>query len=137
MATGRRFGDQRRLEARHEVERQERAVDRHGGDVAGLRRLAHRPGHAGVQAGERAGIALDAVGDDRQAIAGKARGVAVGVDDDAADLRAQPREDVRSIGLPPMSRSAFSRPPMREDRPPASSTPVTSPSISLVRMEAI
>src|SRR5688572_8129783 len=93
------LGKQRRLEARDEVERQEGAVDRHAGHVAGLRRFTQRPGHAGVQAGERPCIALDAVGYDRQATTGKARRVAVSIDDDAADLRTQAFEDMQKHRL--------------------------------------
>ena len=64
-----------------------------------LRRLTPCPFDARVQPGKRSGIALDAVGDDRQAMAGKAGRIAIGVDDDTIDLRPQPRKHVQEHRL--------------------------------------
>jgi hypothetical protein len=52
-----------------------------------------------MQPGERAGMPLDRVGDDWQAIAREARRIVIGDDDDAVHLRAQARDDVADHGF--------------------------------------
>ena len=74
-------------EAGDEVEGEEGGVG--GGGDDGVGPLPRRPVHAGEDAGERAGVAGDAVGQDRQAEGGEAGGVAVGVEREEVDLRAR------------------------------------------------
>ena len=77
----------RLAEPRDQVARKERRVGRDGRDPGTVRPLGARPLHAGQHAGERAGKALDHVGRDRQAEAGKARRIAVGVEHQRRHLR--------------------------------------------------
>ena len=76
------------MQARHQIFRQERTIARHADQPFDLRRVRRRPIEPGENAGERAGKIRHAVGDDRQAGIGKARRIAVGVDDDAARIAA-------------------------------------------------
>ena len=79
------------------------------------------PVEPGEDAGERAGEIRHAVGDHRQPGVGKARRVAVGVDDDARRIAAAGVASTRSrIVTPPMPMRALSPPPMRRASPPAS-----------------
>ena len=73
-----------------QVRRQEGCVRRDRQDPARVRRVGGRPGHPGQHAGERAGLAGQQIGGDRQAEAGEARRIAVGVQDQPADLRRDP-----------------------------------------------
>ena len=85
-----------------------------------------RPQHARKYARERTDISIDGVGDHGQLEGRKAGGVAVGVDDKAPTCGARRQTTWASIGLPLRSSRPLSPPPMRRERPPASTTPVTS-----------
>ena len=61
--------------------------------------VRRRPVEAGEDAGERAGEIRHRVGDHRQAGVGEARGIAVGVDDQARALRRHAREHALEDGL--------------------------------------
>ena len=58
-----------------------------------------RPVEPGEDAGERAGEIRHDVGHHRQAGIGEARGIAVGVEDDARALRREPRQHALENGL--------------------------------------
>ena len=73
-----------------QVRRQERRVRRSRQDPARVRRVGGGPGHAGQDTGKRAGLAGQDVGGDRQAEGSEAARIAVGVQDQTADLRRDP-----------------------------------------------
>ena len=88
----------RGVQARDQVGRQEGRVGRHAGDPRAIGGGRGSPVEAGEHAGERAGEAFDAVRDHRQAKGGEAGGIAVGVEDEPAHLRADAPDDPRQDG---------------------------------------
>ena len=80
-------GAARRVQSRHQIGRQERAVARHACHPFALRRMRRRPIEPGENAGKRPGKIRHAIGHDRQTGIGKAGRVAVGVDHKARALR--------------------------------------------------
>lgn len=83
-----------------EVRRQERRVGGGCDDIRHLRTLRVNVIHPRQNPGERTREALYAVGDDREAEGGKARRVAIGVDDEARALRPQTLDGVRDDRTP-------------------------------------
>ena len=85
--------------------------------------LRRRPVEPGEDAGERAGEVWHRVGNDRQPELGKARRIAIGVEDDARRIAASAaRSRARGSCGRRSGCSALSPPPMRRARPPASSS---------------
>ena len=80
----------RLMEPGNEIARQERAVAGHAHDPLDGGRVRRHPIEPGQDASERAGEARDVVGDHRKPETGKARDIAVGVDEQARGLRAEP-----------------------------------------------
>ena len=81
---------ERRGQPGHEIAGEERRIAGHGDDV-----VAARGRHPRVQAGERPGESADGIGHDRVTQRAIPVEVLVGVDQDVADLRGEPREHVR------------------------------------------
>src|SRR5580704_19206105 len=82
----------RLMETRYQILWQEWAISRYADKPFDGGRIRSRPIETCKDAGEGTGEIRHAVGDHGQAGIGKARGVAVGIDDDAAALRHQARE---------------------------------------------
>src|ERR1700686_5406344 len=77
----------RLVQARPQILRQERTIARRADEPFDVWRACRRPIEARKNAGERPGEIRHAVGDHGQAGIGKARGIAVGIDDEASALR--------------------------------------------------
>ena len=86
------LGFERAMQPRHQIARQERAIGRGAQDELYLGPVRRSPVERRQNAGERSGKIGDAVGNDRQAERRKARGIAIGVEDEAVALRLQPRD---------------------------------------------
>src|SRR5439155_15754988 len=76
-----------------EIGGQKRRIGSNARDVGAVRTKRGGPIEAGQHAGERAGEARYAVCRDRQRVARKAGGVAIGVEHEPVDLRPQPLDD--------------------------------------------
>jgi len=90
----------RGVQAGDQIVRQERTVTRHAGDPFALRQMQRRPIEAGENAGERTSKIGHAVSDYRQLGIGKARRVAVGVDQEIGALRLKASEHAFKDGDP-------------------------------------
>jgi hypothetical protein len=86
-------------QARDQIRRQERRIARRGRDIG-----SRRPGHPGVQPGERPREAADFVGHHRVAERRVAIEILIGVDDERSHLRRESLEDVRDH-RPPVQRN--------------------------------
>ena len=86
------------MQARHQILRQERTIARHADEPVAVRRMRGSPIETGKNAGQRSGKIRHAVGDDGQAGIGKARRVAIGIDDDAIALRREAGEHALQNG---------------------------------------
>ena len=71
---------------RHEIVWNERRVSRHGGDVGCLRRIRSRPAQSSQHARERTDEAFHCIGRHGKPKRGEPHRIAIGVEDDGADL---------------------------------------------------
>ena len=101
LATGgrdRKLGillDQPPMQPDNEIARQERTVGGGAQHPRDVRPVGCGPVQRGEDAGERPREIGHVIGHDRQSERGKARGIAIGVEDQRAALRLQPRNDAR------------------------------------------
>src|SRR3984957_20279982 len=81
------------MQARHQILRQEWTIARHTREPFNCGSMSGSPIKTGKNAGQRSGEIRHAVGDYRAAGIGEARGIAIGIDDDAAALRRKTSKD--------------------------------------------
>src|SRR2546429_5835548 len=100
------------MQPRHQVARQEGAVSRSAENELYVRLVGRSPVERRENACERAGKIRDAVGDDWKPERGKARGIAIGVEDEAVALRLHPHDHAIEEGaVGNGAHRLFSRPP--------------------------
>src|SRR5579884_3895281 len=83
------IGLARRVQPSHKIAGKERTVARHADEPGETGRMFGRPVQASKYASKWPGKIRHTVGNDGQTGIGKARGIAVGIDDDSAALRRQ------------------------------------------------